>query len=107
MTGVMEMVPDTIKRIIDVDIIVIYTMINGGTEMDVAKIFANGRSQAVRLPKEYRLQGDEVFINRIGDMIVLLPKDKAQEYYWTGLAGLGDLMSEGRADELESERIAL
>ena len=55
----------------------------------------------------YRLQGEEVFINRIGDMILLLPKDKAQEYYWAGLSGLGDLMSDGRGEEYESERIAL
>ena len=75
--------------------------------MDVAKIFANGRSQAVRLPREYRLPGEEVFINRIGDMILLLPKDKAKEYYWAGLSGLGDLMAEGRGEEYGSERIAL
>ena len=42
--------------------------------MDTAKIFANGRSQAVRLPKEYRFDTDEVVINKIGDTIVLYPK---------------------------------
>ena len=34
--------------------------------MDVAKIFENGRSQAVRLPKEYRFDTDEVFVTREG-----------------------------------------
>ena len=43
--------------------------------MQTAKIFANGRSQAVRLPKDYRFTGDDVFIKKIGKMVVLLPKD--------------------------------
>ncbi len=38
-----------------------------------AKLFANGRSQAVRLPKEFRLPGDEVAIRREGDRIILEP----------------------------------
>ncbi len=38
-----------------------------------AKLFANGRSQAVRLPKEFRLPGDEVYIRRDGDRIILEP----------------------------------
>lgn len=36
--------------------------------MTTAKIFENGRSQAVRLPKEYRFSGDEVLVNKIGDI---------------------------------------
>ncbi|MCP4667229.1 MAG: antitoxin [Deltaproteobacteria bacterium] len=43
--------------------------------MQTAKIFINGRSQAVRLPKDYRFTGDDVFIKKIGEMVVLLPKD--------------------------------
>lgn len=42
--------------------------------MHTAKLFQNGHSQAVRLPKEYRLSGDEVFIKKIGKAIILLPK---------------------------------
>lgn len=42
--------------------------------MKVAKIFENGRSQAVRLPKEYRFNVNEVNINRVGDIIMLIPK---------------------------------
>ncbi|THF64189.1 antitoxin [Pseudothauera rhizosphaerae] len=42
--------------------------------METAKLFTNGRSQAVRLPKEYRFEGDEVFIKRVGDAVVLLPR---------------------------------
>lgn len=43
--------------------------------MQTAKLFTNGRSQAVRLPKECRFLGDDVFIKKIGNMVVLLPKD--------------------------------
>jgi antitoxin VapB len=41
--------------------------------METAKLFQNGKSQAVRLPKEYRFQGDKVYIKRVGNAIVLLP----------------------------------
>jgi len=43
--------------------------------MDKAKIFKNGRSQAVRLPKKYRFEGDEVYIKQSGNTVVLIPKD--------------------------------
>ena len=42
--------------------------------MRVAKLFKNGMSQAVRLPREFRFEGDEVFIRRVGNAVVLLPK---------------------------------
>lgn len=41
--------------------------------MDTAKLFPNGNSQAVRLPKEYRFAGEQVYIRRIGEAVVLLP----------------------------------
>jgi antitoxin VapB len=43
--------------------------------MQTAKLFNNGRSQAVRLPKELRFSGEDVFVRKIGNMVVLLPKD--------------------------------
>lgn len=43
--------------------------------MASAKIFKNGQSQAVRLPKEYRFQGNEIFINKIGNMVILMEKN--------------------------------
>jgi antitoxin VapB len=43
--------------------------------MQTAKIFINGRSQAIRLPKEFRFPGDNVFINKIGNIVMLIPKD--------------------------------
>ena len=43
--------------------------------METAKLFMSGNSQAVRLPKSYRFVGDEVVIKRLGNAVVLLPKD--------------------------------
>lgn len=43
--------------------------------MQTARIFTNGRSQAVRLPKEFRFSGDDVFIKKFGKMVILFPKD--------------------------------
>ena len=40
--------------------------------MMTAKLFENGRSQAVRLPKECQFAGDEVAVNKIGDIVVVL-----------------------------------
>jgi antitoxin VapB len=41
--------------------------------MNTAKLFKNGRSQAVRLPKEYRFNGDKVFIKKVGNAVILIP----------------------------------
>ena len=41
--------------------------------MEIAKLFQNGRSQAVRLPKEFRFRGDKVFIRKVGNAVVLIP----------------------------------
>jgi antitoxin VapB len=40
---------------------------------DIAKLFQNGRSQAVRLPREFRFEGDRVRIRRIGQGVLLEP----------------------------------
>ena len=52
--------------------------------MLTAKLFENGRSQAVRLPKECRFEGDEVMINKVGDVVFLIPKDNE----WAGLLSI-------------------
>jgi antitoxin VapB len=43
-----------------------------------AKVFQNGRSQAVRLPKEFRFKGNEVAISKKGDKIILEPLEKSR-----------------------------
>lgn len=76
--------------------------------MMTAKVFENGRSQAVRLPKEYRFHDEEVAINKIGDVVILMPK----EHKWSGfLNSLNlfseDFMNDGREKSAEQEREAL
>ncbi len=76
--------------------------------MMTAKLFENGRSQAVRLPKEYRFNGDEVAINKVGEAVILLPKENR----WSGfLASLDlfsdDFMSGGREQPVVQERESL
>lgn len=54
--------------------------------MDTAKLFWSGRSQAVRLPKEFRIDGDEVRIRRHGVAVILEPI--AHDWAWLdALAG--------------------
>jgi antitoxin VapB len=43
--------------------------------MKIAKLFRNGQSQAVRLPKEFRFKGERVFIKKSGNAIILLPTE--------------------------------
>jgi antitoxin VapB len=43
--------------------------------MKTAKLFKNGNSQAVRLPKDFRFDGESVFVQRLGNSVVLIPKD--------------------------------
>ncbi|MDR1204449.1 MAG: antitoxin [Peptococcaceae bacterium] len=65
--------------------------------METAKLFANGQSQAVRLPKEYRFAGDEVYIQKIGNAVMLFPKERAWETFLDGLNGFShDFMEYGR-----------
>ena len=65
--------------------------------MEVAKIFANGQSQAVRLPKGCRFSGKEVYAQKVGDAVLLLPKEKVWEVFMEGLSNFSsDFMPEGR-----------
>lgn len=63
-----------------------------------AKIFWNGGSQAVRLPKEFRFEEDEVYVHREGDSVVLepIPKRDWPDGYWERLdrlrSGLDELV---------------
>jgi len=50
--------------------------------MDTAKIFMNGRSQAIRLPKAYRFEGKEVYIKKTTAGVLLIPKDISTWHVW-------------------------
>jgi len=76
--------------------------------MKTARLFINGRSQAVRLPKEYKFQGESVYVQKVGEAIILVPFDKEWEVFMHGLNGFSDdFMSEGRLQDKDQERDGL
>ena len=73
--------------------------------MQTAKIFKNGQSQAVRLPKEFRFKGKEVYIRRLGNSIILLPKDEPWALLEQSLTEFSDdFLEEGRVQPEVQER---
>ena len=76
--------------------------------MGTARVFRSGNSQAVRLPKQFRLKSKEVEIFRRGDEIVLREKDGTMVRAFDLLAGLpDDLEVRGREDEQPQKRKGL
>jgi antitoxin VapB len=73
--------------------------------MSTGKIFKNGGSQAVRLPKEFQLPGVEVHVRKFGEGILLIPKDKLRDMWAQSLGtASADFMRErdqGAAEERE------
>jgi antitoxin VapB len=68
-----------------------------------AKLFWNGRSQAVRLPKEFRFSGDEVLIRRADDKVILEPVHKGwDDSFWACFGKLSDDVE--RTEFVASER---
>jgi antitoxin VapB len=76
--------------------------------MMTARVFENGRSQAVRLPKECRFTDNEVAVNKIGEIVILMPKENK----WAGFLSSftlfsDDFMSDGREQPGVQERESL
>jgi antitoxin VapB len=73
--------------------------------MMTAKVFENGRSQAIRLPKECRFTSDEVMVNKIGDIVILLPKQNKWDSFMRAIDMFSDdFMVDGRATDMVQER---
>ena len=76
--------------------------------METAKIFETGRSQAVRLPKKFRFNADEVVIQQLGDAVLLVPKESLWQTFLDGLNGFtDDVFENGREQGLQEERESL
>ena len=76
--------------------------------MMTANVFKNGRSQAIRLPKECRFLSDEVVVNKIGDIVILLPKQNTWESFMRAIDMFSDdFMEDGRTPDIVQEREAL
>jgi len=67
-------------------------------QTQVAKLFMNGRSQAVRLPREFRFEGKQVRIRKVGKGVLLEPYKFDVKAWFKKLDsyGLGPLLPEGR-----------
>jgi len=64
--------------------------------MRTAELFKNGRSQAVRLPKEFRFEGTQVFIKKVGNAVVLIPEQDSWQTLFDSLEQFSDDFMESR-----------
>ena len=69
-----------------------------------AKLFINGRSQAVRLPKAFRFEGSEVYIRKEGDDVILSAKKPSWDEFFNAASMFGDDFLAEREDERPQER---
>jgi len=73
--------------------------------METARIFENGKSQAVRLPKRFRFSGDEVYVQKLGRAVVLMPKEAAWDIFMDGLGSFTeDFFADGRDGGVSTAR---
>lgn len=81
---------------------------NSSGKKPTAKLFMHGRSQAVRLPKEFRFEGSEVRVSKVGDKVILEPMEKPPfdvDAWWARLDALGaaDFLPDGIPDDAPVE----
>lgn len=72
--------------------------------MKTAKIFKNGRSQAVRLPKEFRFECDEVYIQKQGDKVILSATEPGWDDFFDAVSVFGEDFVSDREDLMPQER---
>jgi antitoxin VapB len=96
-------VQNTVKAL-DAIYILVY-IASKGKYMQTARLFINGRSQAVRLPKECQFKGKDVYIQKIGEAVIIFPLDKEWETILHGLNNFSDdYFSEERDQGKNQER---
>jgi antitoxin VapB len=81
--------------------IIISTVCGWRWIMRTARLFMNGRSQAVRLPKDCRFSGKEVYIRKLQGVVMLIPKDDP----WRSLVNSLDHFSEDIMDTREQPEL--
>jgi len=75
--------------------------------VDTARLFQSGRSQAVRLPKEYRFAGTEVVVKHFGNGVLLLPADNPWQTLQAGLDAFEPGFTLAREQPEEQQRAAI
>jgi antitoxin VapB len=72
--------------------------------MQKAKVFKNGRSQAIRLPKDFRVEGDEVYLKKTPEGFLVITRDP-WEIFLEGVNELSDdFMAQGRKQHKPRKR---
>jgi antitoxin VapB len=79
-------------------------MANRKSKRATAKVFTTGRSQAVRIPKEYRFSCDEVLIEREGERVILTPRPKSWRDYFARASRFTDDYPDSIEDRPPQER---
>jgi antitoxin VapB len=74
--------------------------------MKTAKLFRNGQSQAVRLPKEFRLPGESVYIKKQGNAVILIPQINSWDALFESLDKFSDDYMSDREQPEHQERDA-
>lgn len=72
--------------------------------METAKLFMSGNSQAVHLPQNYHFSGDEVVIKRLGNAVVLLPKEDPWQVMFDAIQEFPESLQIERDQSLPMER---
>jgi antitoxin VapB len=75
--------------------------------VETARLFKNGQSQAVRLPKDFRFEGEKVFIKRVGNAVVLIPYQESWETLLESLDQFSDDFMEVREQPPTQHRESL
>ena len=73
-------------------------------ETAIARLFTHGRSQAVRLPKEFRLPGDRVRVRHVGDGVLLEPIASDVEAWFAELDRFADVPRTGVKVHIEGQQ---
>ena len=85
---------------------ILQVYINEEAMMKTAKLFMNGRSQAVRLPKGFRFEGEEVFVKKVGNAVVLLPRQRSWETLYESLGSFSEDFMEKREQPVAGQERA-
>ncbi len=76
--------------------------------MQTAKVFKSGNSQAIRLPKDFQFRGSEVYIKKMGNCVVIIPKDDPWKIVEESVGRFSnDIFEGGREQVLAQEREGL
>ena len=85
----------------------VFTMAAEGT-LYTTKPFMSGRSQAIRIPKELRLDDTEVVINRVGESLMITPREALERMFFSGIDMFtDDFLADGRPEETPNGEVVL